>query len=144
MQSHDIMIVWFEGVCLVLRASSGKCARVCLAPSCRRRRRIRGCVPICRAFFGEQLIQPPGISLENHPLLVIYAIQHRSKSQNMHPSHTKRVVLECTCGSKSFPSCVLGHPKKVPCEKRKKGKKKTGTIIRPKLVKFHLKILPFL
>ena len=142
------MIPWFEGVCcLALRASSGKCVRVCLAPSCGRRRRIRGirgCVPIRRAFFGEQLVQPPEISLENRPLLVIYATQHRLKSQNMHPSHTKRLVLECACESKSFPSSVLRHPKKVPGEKRKKGKKKIGTIIRPKIVNFHLEILPFL
>ena len=62
----------------------------------------------------------------------------------MHPSHTKRVVLECACESKSFPSCVLGHPKKVPTEKRKKGKKKTGAVIRPKIDNFHLEILPFL
>ena len=56
-------------------------------------------------------------------LLVFYAIRHRSKS---------------------CPSCVLGHPKKVPAEKHKKGKQKVGTKIRPKIVIFQLKILPFL
>ena len=56
-------------------------------------------------------------------LLVFYATRHRSKS---------------------CPSCVLGHPKKVPTKKHKKGKQKVGTKIRPKIVVFQLKIHPFL
>ena len=66
--------------------------------------------------------RPPD-NVQNPALLVFYATRHRSKS---------------------CPSSVLGHPKKVPAEKHKKGKKKMSTRIRPKIVVFQLKILSFL
>ena len=67
-------------------------------------------------FTQPNIVQKPA-------LLVFYATRHRSKS---------------------CPSCVLGHPKKVPTKKHKKGKQKVGTKIRPKIVVFQLKIHPFL
>ena len=63
------------------------------------------------------------LSNKKPALLVFYATRYRSKS---------------------CPSCVLGHPKKVPTKKHKKGKQKVGTKIRPKIVAFQLKIHPFL
>ena len=67
-------------------------------------------------FTQPNIVQKPA-------LLVFYATRHRSKS---------------------CPSCVLGHPKKVPTKKHKKGKQKVGTKIRQKIVVFQLKIHPFL
>ena len=67
-------------------------------------------------FTQPNIVQKPA-------LLVFYATRHRSKS---------------------CPSCVLGHPKKVPTKKHKKGKQKVATKIRPKIIVFQLKIHPFL
>ena len=135
-----------EGVCLVLRASSGKHARlVGVCPAGGDSIPVDPVDPVDPAivFFSPSLscvlahFTSPNFAPKILPflcftqpnivrkpaLLVFYAIRHRSKS---------------------CPSCVLGHPKKLPTKKHKKGKQKVGTKIRPKIVIFQLKILPFL
>ena len=97
--------------------------RGCRGSSCRRRPRSAAFVPEFLPFLCFSSSNLPQHRSKNPSLLVFYATRHRSKS---------------------CPSCVLGHPKKVPTEKHKKGKQKVGTKIRPKIVVFQLKIHPFL